>query len=90
MTTPREFCQQCLQVLELPGAARPSPDRPYEFLLAVLGAEDRTPASFERHLWLLATSDVCPGLSAVAARVLKIWCAERDRAQYLARSLSRN
>lgn len=90
MTTPREFCRQCLQVLALPGAARPSPDRPYEFLLAVFAMEDRAPSSFERQLWLLATSDVCPGLSAAAARVLEIWCADRDRVQYLVRTVSWN
>jgi hypothetical protein len=88
--TPHEFCHQSLQVLRLPGATRPGAVGPYEFVLAVIGAEDLAPSRFQRQLWLLATSDVCPGLSGAAERVLGAWCAERDRAQLLARTVSRN
>jgi hypothetical protein len=62
----------------------------YRFLLEILAMEDRAPGSFEQQLWLLATSDACPGLSGAAARVLEAWCAERGRAQRLARTLSCN
>jgi hypothetical protein len=84
MTTPREFCRQSLQVLRLPAATHSTAGGVYALLLEMLAVEDLAPSSFERQLWLLATSDLCPGLSAAAARVLEIWCAERDRTQRLA------
>ena len=90
MTTPREFCRQSLQVLRLPGAIDPTAADVYGFLLEFLAMEDRAPGSFEQQLWLLATSDACPGLSGAAARVLEAWCAERDRARRLARAVSWN
>jgi hypothetical protein len=90
MTTPREFCRQSLQVLRLPGATQPTAVGVYELLLEILTVEDPAPGSFEQQLWLLATSDACPGLSGAAAWVLEAWCAEHDREQRLARTLSCN
>jgi hypothetical protein len=89
--TPQEFCRQGIVVLRVPGSASDQQAcAPLETLLGYFAADDVRPAVFERQLQLLAEAELCPELSAAAARVLVAWRGQRTRALALACGLQRN
>jgi hypothetical protein len=74
MMTPREFCRQGLAVLRLPdGGGADRVPAPLETLLSSFTADDVRPEVFELQLQLLAVSELCPDISAAAARILHVW-----------------